>query len=574
MKKLRRKRVLIVVPGFIPSTIISVMRPLGALASRGEISLRLRLANFSPFLESDVEWCDIAVFSRNCEIGDLQLLYGLKRLGKKVIYDIDDNFEEIPLSSDVAIYHRAFYRLHVVRRFFELADVVRVYSDRMADRARLRGADPQSVRCYFDMSLVEGLAAKRSGTKIKIAYPTGRLDDRHLEKMLYTAVRNILVKYDGRVEFHLWRKEAPAELKGVRGVILNKPVRGYDNFIRAFYKAGFDIGLAPGVDTPFFRSKTNNKYREFGGCGIAGVYSNFPPYSNTIEDGVGGLLVESSTEAWSDAISRLIEDKQLRIRVADAARTDILSNYTFESELAGWRRTIDRALKAEEKDMSWMPDYDAWCLATVDLRTEPKSIAETVKSEMKTRRLAEVRIAASRLPRVGMVDFSNAQAYLSADSRKGYGAAFYLVNTELEFEACMQLLSLGNSAIIDMSLYEGEVLPIIRRLNESIIGVPVSCIVRREDLPLIETLDLDMIRVWGVEGADQVPFPNYCIEGYPAVYADVMENHIQFGYSPKRTRLGRFRDRFGVYTHFFERNTRRALTLWRYFGWRIGRRTF
>jgi len=574
MKKLRRKRVLIVVPGFIPSTIISVMRPLGALASRGEIHLRLRLANFSPFLKSDVDWCDVAVFSRNCEIGDLELLYELKRQGKKVVYDIDDNFEEIPLSSDVAIYHRAFYRLHVVRRFFELADVVRVYSDRMVERARLRGAEPQLVRCYFDMSLIEGLSARRPDGKIKIAYPTGRLDDRHLEKMLYTAVRNILLKYAGRVEFHLWRKSPPAELKGVQGVVLNKPVRGYDNFIRSFYQAGFDIGLAPGVDTPFFRSKTNNKYREFGGCGIAGVYSNFPPYSNTVTDGVGGLLVDSSTEAWSDAISRLIEDKKLRNNVAEAARADISSNYTFGSELAGWRCTLDRAFHAEDEDMSWMPDYGAWYLATVDLRAEPRSATETKEPETETRRFGEVQIAASRLPRIGHVGFSNAQAYLSADSRKGYGAAFYLVNTELEFEACMQLLSLGNSAIIDMSLYEGEVLPIIRRLNESIIGIPVSCIVRGDDLALIETLELDMIKVWGVNRADQVPFPNYCIDGYPAVYADVLENHIQYGHLPKRTHLVKINDRLGRYKFFFERNSRRALTLWRYFGWRLGRRTF
>jgi len=178
------------------------------------------------------------------------------------------------------------------------------------------------------------------------------------------------------------------------------------------------------------------------------------------------------------------------------------------------------------------------------------------------------------LPRIGLVDLPNPQAYLSADSRKGYGATFYLVNTELEFEACLQLLGLGNSAIIDMTLYVGEVFPLIRRLNDSIIGVPVSCIVRKADLALIETLDLDMIRVWGADNADEVPFPNYSIEGYPAVYANVIEHHIQYGHSPKRTRLGRFFARLYGYTHFFEKNTRRGLTLWKYLGWRIGRRTF
>jgi len=574
MNKQKKKRILIVVPGFIPSTIIGVMRPLGALASKGEISLRLRLANFSPFLESDIRWCDIAVFSRNCEIGDLQLLYELKRLGKKIIYDIDDNFEEIPLSSDVAIYHRAFFRLHVVRRFFELADVVRVYSERMEERVRSRGADPEFVRCYFDMDLVNGLALNRSDRKIKIAYPTGRLDDRHLEKMLYTAVANVLRKYSDRVEFHLWRKAPPAELRGVPGVVLNKPVRGYDNFIRAFFQAGFDIGLAPGVDTPFFRSKTNNKYREFGGCGIAGVYSNFPPYSNTIEDGVSGLLVNSSTEAWTNAITRLVEDESLRRSIVEAARKDVATNYTFDNELAGWRRAIDRASNTPEADMNWMPDYGIWYLATVDLRVDSKRAVDVAKVDREIRRLADVREAVSRLPRIGLVDLPDPQSYLSAGSRKGYGATFYLVNTEAEFEACMQLLGLGNSAIIDMTLYEGEVFSIVRRLNDSIMGVPVSCIVRDADLELISTLDLDMIKVWGGGRANEVLFPNYSIDGYPAIYANVIEHHIQYGQAPKRTRLAKFFSRFYGYTHFFEKNMRRGLTLWKYLGWRVGRRTF
>jgi len=136
------------------------------------------------------------------------------------------------------------------------------------------------------------------------------------------------------------------------------------------------------------------------------------------------------------------------------------------------------------------------------------------------------------------------------------------------------LLGLGNSAIIDMTLYEGEVFSIVRRLNDSIMGVPVSCIVRDADLELISTLDLDMIKVWGGGRANEVLFPNYSIDGYPAIYANVIEHHIQYGQAPKRTRLAKFFSRFYGYTHFFEKNMRRGLTLWKYLGWRVGRRTF
>lgn len=573
MSRERKKRVLIVAPGFIPSTIIGVMRPLGALAKRGEIGLRLRLANFSPFLASDLRWCNIVVFTRNCEIADLKLLYELKRQGKKVIYDIDDNFEEIPLSSDVAIYHRHFFRLHVIRRFFELADVVRVYSDRMAERARLRGAEPEFVRCYFDMALTQGIKPVRRDDKIKIAYPTGRLDDPHLENMLYSAVAAILAKYRGKVEFHLWRKEAPARLKGVEGVVLNKPVMGYDNFIRSFYKAGFDIGLAPGVDTPFFRSKTNNKYREFGGCGIAGIYSNFPPYSNTIEDGKGGLLVDSSIEAWTEAMERLINEPALRQRIAEAARQDIATNYTFENELEGWRRALRRAVKAPPADMSWLPKYEAWFLATVDLRGYAE--VKQARGESDDERTEHLQAAASHLPSIGLVSFPNVRAYLGAPSRKGYGAAFYLVNNEAEFDACVQLLGLGNSAIIDLSQYQGEVLPLIRKLGDSLLGLPMSFIVRKAEAPIIESsLDIDAGHIWAVDPESFSAIPMFSSEGYPSVYTDVIEHHIRYGPSSYRTRMMRFLSRFDRYVALWNAYKRRFATLWKYLGWRFGRRTF
>ena len=110
--------VLIILPGFIPSSIIGILRPLTSLESHGEINLRARPSRTSLFLYSDIDWCDIAVFCRNCETSDLMTLYELKRKGKKVVYEIDDNFQEISLNTDIGVYHRVFFRQHTLKRFF------------------------------------------------------------------------------------------------------------------------------------------------------------------------------------------------------------------------------------------------------------------------------------------------------------------------------------------------------------------------------------------------------------------------------------------------------------------------
>ena len=88
-------KVLVFAPGLIPSVVIGVLKPLVALEILGEVSVRLRFSSVRIFADSDIEWCDVAVFCRNCEIGDLESLYQLNRLGKRVIYEVDDNFEEI-----------------------------------------------------------------------------------------------------------------------------------------------------------------------------------------------------------------------------------------------------------------------------------------------------------------------------------------------------------------------------------------------------------------------------------------------------------------------------------------------
>src|SRR3954467_4000230 len=87
----RRPRVLAVLPAFIPSTILTVVKPLSALHRAGQIVADITL---EPWLSRrQVERADVVVFSRNTSPHALDA--ALAR-SKPIIYDIDDNLFEIP----------------------------------------------------------------------------------------------------------------------------------------------------------------------------------------------------------------------------------------------------------------------------------------------------------------------------------------------------------------------------------------------------------------------------------------------------------------------------------------------
>ena len=120
--------------------------------------------------------------------------------------------------------------------------------------------------------------------------------------------------------------EQQRQLFGAEAVVL--PYVGYDDYAAAVGTLAPDILVAPLDTSRTSMSKCPNKYLEYSIAGAAGVYSDTPPYSQTVVDGRTGLLVGDDDEAsWSAAIARLVEDAPLRQSIAAAARRDVLERF-------------------------------------------------------------------------------------------------------------------------------------------------------------------------------------------------------------------------------------------------------
>jgi glycosyltransferase involved in cell wall biosynthesis len=336
-----RPRVLAVLPQFIPSTFLTVVKPLTALHRAGQVIADITLESWVSARQ--IERADVVLFSRNTNARYQRVLDTVQTCGKPIVYDIDDNFFELPAYYQDELPQRSPEQLAQLERYLVSASLVRVYSTAMRERALLFNPHVARVDGPIDWSLLPASPPRRQPGTVHIVYATSRWLKDDLAALFLDDLRRLLRVYRGRVTLFFWGYHPP-ELKGHPSVRCWNFVSDYDRFFRKFARAGFDIGLAPLRDEPFYRAKSNNKFREYAACRIAGVYSDVEVYAECVEDGRTGLLVSSKPEAWFTALSRLIEDALLREQIQDQAYRYARTHYSLEHTQAVWLHHIHQVL--------------------------------------------------------------------------------------------------------------------------------------------------------------------------------------------------------------------------------------
>ncbi|MEI8375673.1 MAG: glycosyltransferase [Planctomycetota bacterium] len=328
-------RVVAILPRLCPSTWINIVKPLVALHEAGRVRAWVTLESMAS--PRDVDKADLLVFCRNVRPDRAELLRAAITVGVPVLYDLDDNFFELPPDSASG---RAFAQpeqLAMLTEYLTAASLVRVYSRPLLASAGRLNSHVEMVAGAVDLHQVRQ-PAKLPGGPVKLIYATSRLDD-SLGRIFLPALRRLMDEEGPRVEAHFWGPRPPAELPAVRhhGVVHN-----YDRFLRRFSAAGFEIGLAPLADDVFHRSKTNTKFREYGACGIAGIYSDVEVYSDCVRHGETGLLVANDAEAWYRALRQLVDDANLRKKIQQQARLEIENHYSQEIFESVFLRQIEQ----------------------------------------------------------------------------------------------------------------------------------------------------------------------------------------------------------------------------------------
>jgi glycosyltransferase involved in cell wall biosynthesis len=104
----------------------------------------------------------------------------------------------------------------------------------------------------------------------------------------------------------------------------------------------FDIGLMPLKDDAWARGKCGLKGLSYMACEVPVIMSTVGVNKEIVQPGENGLLAYSEEE-WLQALSLLIDDKTLRLKLGKAGRVKVLQHYSVEANKHLYLQTFQHA---------------------------------------------------------------------------------------------------------------------------------------------------------------------------------------------------------------------------------------
>lgn len=340
-------KILFISNGIIPSVELGILQPVLSLNQSHAYNIQyedMHLLNVKNLIKK-IRTSDLVLLCRSTLPQEEIILRTLIYFKIPYIYEIDDNFFEIPQTTEVARFHRKNINLVMHHEFIKYASLVRVYSAAMVDTVKEINSNVVKCKTYVDLDrLTANISARNKRQKVLIGYPTGRSDDLRIERLLLSIFSNVLKNDNFNIELHLWNNELYQELRKYNNVYYHEPIRNYEKFVEYLLELDLDIGIAPLPDLNFYQCKTENKFREYGAAGIAGIYSDVKPYRGVVTDFETGILTDFQTESWINAINLLVKDKELRANITKNAKLYVEQNYQFTDFVVELKGQIDDLL--------------------------------------------------------------------------------------------------------------------------------------------------------------------------------------------------------------------------------------
>ena len=306
---------------FIPSILLCGHCQLDYMEKQGTIHYTFVPSHFVK--RKNVEWADVIVFGRSDMDIDAYVARIAKKAGKHLVYFLDDDILNVPPYLSSSPHYLLPSTQKNIRTVMSYCDTFLTPSPVLMEKY---GKGFRHSHLIAEPSL-NRIDQKAKNDKVKIGF-AGSIDRaQDVNIILEEAIRQIANKYGDSISIEFMGAK-PAFLDELN--LVHLPYQdGYDAYTAFMARCNWDIGLAPMPLSEFHRCKYFNKFVEYASFGIAGIYTNCEPYVFGIRNEENGLLVNNTTEEWVNAISRLIEDAELREKISKECLKEADERYSL-----------------------------------------------------------------------------------------------------------------------------------------------------------------------------------------------------------------------------------------------------
>ena len=332
-------------------TAARIFTPLRALEASGRVEYIL--ACLSPNwiehprpvfqLLHDLPQWDIVWVSRPIFCVMLPFIRAAQQLRKPILIDFDDWLIDVPIEhSDAAsLRHPALQQ--TMRMALRSADAITVSTPLIADQCAAIGLTSHLLPNAVDCS--QFVRQPCQDDVVTIAY-CGSASHAADVPLVAPALRRLLAAQQERVRVVSLGCPIPG-LQDLVGYTHYERVSATE-YARCLSDLHVDIGLAPLLDTPFNRAKSDIKYLEYSVVGAATIASPVAPYLASLRPDRGVLASANTVESWTSAIMQLVEQPQLRQSLAGRAYEWVRRERSIEATAMAWH-TVFNAYVGREK---------------------------------------------------------------------------------------------------------------------------------------------------------------------------------------------------------------------------------
>lgn len=277
--------------------------------------------------ECHIQRCDVLILNRPNSIYSQEILKAAKKAGRYCVVSLDDDIINLPKS------HPDYWKRKYTLACLGISDALMSPNPLiLADYCAKNGLKPIRTNSFIEEKDLKSL--HQVNEKLRVVYPAGRDHLPLFDKYILPFFDSFISRYANKIDVTFIGVQPKVNQSDSVHFIKGMPYKDYLEYMDSHE---FDIGLAPLDDTPFCARKYFAKYFEYGKYGIMGLYSNVSPYTIAIEDGVNGLLVEDSIDAWESALVKVVESPSIIVNITKKAQEDLKNSYSLDAVVQSLR---------------------------------------------------------------------------------------------------------------------------------------------------------------------------------------------------------------------------------------------